>query len=295
MKKEIRQKSFEGMDLKDKTVVFTGGTDGLGKAAVTKLAKMGATIMLLGRNKAKTKAVVSELSAISKKENIYYVHCDLASQKSIRKASEIILDKCPKINFLINCAGANVGTRQTSEEGFEMNWAINHLGPLLLTKLLLNRIKETHNSKIINLSSATSGWIKMNYDDLQFAENWSLLKSYGQAKLAMIMCTRRLAKELEGTGVTVNALNPGFIKTNLLNNGTKGLDRIIGVPYMFLFASKAEIGGDRILRLALSDEFENVSGKFIYEDHIKNPNAEALISSNIERVWKISKEHIGLK
>jgi NAD(P)-dependent dehydrogenase (short-subunit alcohol dehydrogenase family) len=293
MKKADRQKSFEGINLKGKTIVFTGGTDGMGKEAVKKLAKMEATIMLLGRNETKTKAVVSELNTISKKENTHYVHCDLASQQSVRKAAKLILDKCPKINFLINCAGANIGSRKLSEEGYEMNWTINHLSPFLLTNLLLERIKETPNSKIINLASATTGWIKMNYDDLQLTKKWSLLQSYAQAKLAMIMCTRKMAKDLEGTGVTINALNPGFIKSNLLREG-KGLDRIIGVPYMFFFAEKTENGGDRILRLALSDEFENVSGKFIYEDHIKNPNPEALDKKRMEQIYSISKEQIGL-
>ncbi|NOU59649.1 SDR family oxidoreductase [Marinifilum caeruleilacunae] len=293
MKKTERQKSFESADLRGKTVVFTGGTDGLGKEAVKKMAKMGATIMLLGRNESKTKAVVSELNAISKKELTHYIHCDLASQQSVRKAAGLIIDKCKQIHFLINCAGANVGSRQVSKEGFEMNWTINHLSPFLLTNLLLDRIKETPKSKIINLSSATTGWIKMNYDDLQLTKKWSLLQSYAQAKLAMIMCTRKLAKELEGTGITINALNPGFIKSNLLRDG-KGLDRIIGVPYMFLFAEKTENGGDRILRLALSDEFENVSGKFIDEDHIKNPNPEALDNELVERIWNTSRQHIGI-
>ncbi|MCT4588919.1 MAG: SDR family NAD(P)-dependent oxidoreductase [Carboxylicivirga sp.] len=293
MKTKDRQESFVGANLNGKTIVFIGGSDGMGKIAVKKLAAIGATILLLGRNEAKTKAVVTELNAIANKENAQYVHCDLASLKGVRQAAEIVLDKCPKINFLINCAGANVGTRQVTEEGYEMNWTINHLGPFLLTKLLLDRIKETPNSKIVNLTSATTGWIKMNYDDLQLTQKWSLLQSYAQAKLAMIMCTRKMAKKLEGTGTTINALNPGFIKSNLLHDG-KGLDRLIGVPYMFLFAEKTENGADRILRLALSDEFEGVSGKFIYEDHIKNPNPEALDDELVEQIWKVSKEQVEL-
>ena len=109
----------------------------------------------------------------------------------------------------------------------------------------------------------------------------------------MIMCTRKMAKELEGTGTIINALNPGFIKSNLLHDG-KGLDRIIGVPYMFLFAEKTVNGADRILRLALSDEFENVSGKFIYEDHIKNPNPDALDDKLCEKIYQISLEQVGI-
>ena len=293
MKLADRQKSFMGMDLNGKTIVFTGGTDGMGKVAVTKLAKMGATIMLLGRNEAKTKAIVSELNAISKKENTHYIHCDLASQESIRKAANTILDTCSKINYLINCAGINVATRQVTKEGYEKNWAINHLGAFLLTNLLLERVKESAPARIINLSSAMEKYGHIRFDDLQTVHKWSLLKTYSQAKLAMNMCTRKMAKELKGSGVTVNALNPGFIKTNLLRDHS-GWTALIGVPYMFFFASKPEVGGDRILRLALSKEFEGVTGKFIFEDAERDPNSEALEELLVEKVWEISKQHVGL-
>ena len=107
------------------------------------------------------------------------------------------------------------------------------------------------------------------------------------------MVTRKMAKELEGTGVTVNALNPGFIKTNLLHK-TKGWEKLIGVPYMYFFASPPEKGADRIVRLAVSDEYANISGEFVYEDAVKTPNKLALDNELVEKVWKLSIEHTGL-
>lgn len=293
MKKKDRQRSFADTNLAGKTIVFTGGTDGMGKAAVKKLAKKGAKIMLLGRSKEKTMAVVNELNKIAGKRNVTFVSCDLASQKSIRKAAKFILEKCPRIDILVNCAGMNAGKRKVTEDNMEMSWAVNHLAPFLLNHLLLNRLEKSAPARIVNLSSATekSGHIHLN--DIQLSKKWSTFLSYTQAKLAMNMCTRKMAKELEGTGVTVNALNPGFIKTNLLRN-LSGIEAIIGVPYMLLCASKPEIGGDRILRLALSSEFENVSGEFVYEDAIRNPNPEALNNELVEKVWSISKEHTNL-
>ena len=284
---------FLNTDLNGTTVVFTGGTDGMGKAAVEKLAQMGAEIMLLGRGKEKTVAVVSELNKIVNKQNAHYVPCDLASQESIRNAAEMILAKCPKIDLLINCAGANFGQRILTDDGYEMTWAVNHLAPFLLSHLLLERLKESAPARIVNLSSATERSGHIHLDDLQLTKGWSVFKSYPQAKLAMNMITRKLSEELEGTGVTVNALNPGFIKTNLLRN-LKGWEALVGVPYMCFFASKPEVGGDRILRVALSKEYETISGQYVYEDAIRDPNPEALDRELVEKVWKISKEQVGI-
>jgi NAD(P)-dependent dehydrogenase (short-subunit alcohol dehydrogenase family) len=253
---------------------------------------MGATIMLLGRNKEKTMKVVDDVNDMSNSKNTHYVPFDLASQKSIRNAAEIILDKCPKIDLLINCAGMNSGVRKETEDGYEMNWGVNHLGPFLFTHLLLEHIKETSNSRIVNLSSATESWTKINFKDIQYTRKWRAGRTYAQAKLAMNMWTRKMAKELDGTGITINSLNPGFIKTNL--KSFKGWRRVVGEVYMFFFASKQEVGGDRILRLALSKEFENVNGEFVFEDKIREPNPEALDDKIVDKVWKISKEHVGI-
>lgn len=294
MAKRIEQKEYLTSDLSGKTIVFTGGSDGMGLAAVKNLAGRGATIMLLGRNKVKTMAVVNECNNIAGKENTHYIHCDLASQKIIRDAADTILARCPQIDLLINCAGLNSGVRKVTVDGYEMNWGVNHLAPFLLTHLLLERLKETPESRIVNLSSAGQGWTKMNLNDIQYVKNWRAGISYGQAKLAMNMCTRKMAKELEGTGVTVNALNPGFIKTNLLNNGLKGWRRLVGAIYMFVSASPPEVGGNRILRLAISEEYEGVSGQFVYEDKIRDPNPQALDDNMVDKVWAISLEHTGL-
>ena len=293
MARQNNQKEFLTSDLNGTTIVFTGGSDGMGKAAVKNLASRGAKIMLLGRNREKTMAVVNELNSMAGKENTHYIQCDLASQKSIRDAADIILDKCPKIDVLINCAGMNAGERKITEDGMEMSWAVNHLSAFLLNNLLLERLKESPGARIVNLSSATEKSGHIYLEDIQLEKRWSTFRSYTQAKLAMNMCTRKMAKELEGTGVNVNALNPGFIKTNLLNS-LKGWERIIGVPYMFFFASKPEVGGNRILRVALSKEYEGISGQFVYEDKIRDPNPEALNDNLVDKVWALSKEHTGL-
>lgn len=286
-------KDYLDKNLNGKTIVFTGGTDGMGKVAAQKIARMGAKIMLLGRSEQKSKKAVEELNAWSENKSVHYVKCDLASQKSIRNAAQVILEQCPQIDVVVNCAGMNAGERKMTEDGMEMSWAVNHLAPFLLNHLLLDRLKTSAPARIVNLSSATERRGHIQLDDIQLTKKWSTFKSYTQAKLAMNMVTRKMAKELQGTGVTVNALNPGFIKTNLLH-ALKGWERIIGVPYMRFFASEPEVGANRILRLALSDEYKDISGEFVYEDAIRDPNPEALNDELVDKVWAISKQHTAL-
>ncbi|TKG91490.1 SDR family NAD(P)-dependent oxidoreductase [Puteibacter caeruleilacunae] len=289
----MSEKDYLNVDLNGKTIVFTGGTDGMGKVAVKKMAQMGAKIMLLGRDEEKALSVVAELNEIAQKKNTHYVPCDLASQESIREAVVVILDKCTKIDLLINCAGANFGRRVLNHKGHEMTWAVNHLAPFLLAQLLLDRLKESAPARIVNLSSATEKSGHIHFNDLQLSKRWSTFRSYTQAKLAMNMVTRKLSNELKGTGVTVNALNPGFIKTNLLRD-IRGWEALVGIPYMFFCASKPEVGADRILRVALSKEYEGVSGKYVYEDAVRDPNPEALDEDIVDRVWEISKMQVGI-
>ena len=285
---------FLNKNLKGKTIVMTGGTDGMGRAAVNQLVKMGANLVLLGRNKEKTENVIDELNSVAGSQCAQSVQCDLSSQKSIRRAAAVILAKCPEIHVLINCAGVQPGKdRIVTEEGYELNWAVNHLAPFLLTHLLLDRLKASAPSRIVNLSSAYQKSGHIYLDDLQLEKNWGVLNAYPQAKLAINMWTRKMAKELEGSQVTVNALNPGFIKTNL-GRHLKGWPALIGKPYMFFFSSKPEMGGNRIIRLAVADDYKHISGKFVNEDSITDPNPEVLDDHLVDQVWRISKEHVGI-
>lgn len=280
-------------NLKGKTIVFTGGTDGMGRTAARKLVGMGAHLVILGRNEKKSLAVVDELNKISKEGSAKYIHCDLSDKRIIRKCADQILKEYSKIDILINCAGVGYNSRRLTDEGVEVTWAVNHIGPFLLSQLLLDLLKESGPARIVNLTSAGEKYGHIHFDDIELKKNWTHWKAYGQAKLAMIMCTFKLAKLLEGTDVTVNTLNPGFIKTNLLRN-FKGFKLIVGGIYMKLCASPVEVGGDRIITLAISPQYKDISGKFIYEDYIKTPNPEALNNDIVERVWEITMKYAGL-
>ena len=277
-------------DLSGKTVVFVGGTDGMGRVAVQMLYAMGADVVLLGRTKSKGEAVVDDLSS-SGRGTINFEICDLASMESVRACVDRILAAHPRIDVLVNCAGTNTQTRKLTDEGFEFNWAVNYLGPFLLTNLLLERLARSAPARIVNLSSETEALGHIHFDDLQLESGWSSVKSYAQAKLALIMFTMELARKLEGTDVTANVLNPGFIQSNLLRElkGVQGLFRWV----MRVFASPPEVGADRIVRLAISSRYSGVSGKFVSEDDIEEPNPEALDEAIRDELIRISESALS--
>lgn len=290
--KKIYYKPKNMSVVKGKIVVFVGGTDGMGRIALQDFAQYGAEIYLLGRTPEKTKRVISEVEAKTENKKIHHVVCDLSLQHSIRHAAAEITKQCDHIDYLINCAGANIFEHIITEEGYELSWATNHLGPFLLTNLLLEHMKKAHKARIVNLSSAMQAMGRIDFDIIERNKPTSNANRYGMAKLSMIMCTQVLAKELKGTNVTINALNPGFINTNLMRRA-KGYMRFF-VLWSRIFASPARVGAERILTVATSKEYENVSGKFVYEDYIREPNKQAADSDLVKRVYAVSKRQIGI-
>lgn len=283
-------------DLSGKTIVFTGGTDGMGRVAIEDLARMGASIVLLGRNPQKTHGVCAEVNTSVGVERVRGIVCDLASQASVRAAADEVLRSTPTIDVLVNCAGANFAERRMTEDGVERGWAVNHLGGLLLTHLLLDRLKASAPSRVVHLSSATERLGHIHLDDIHLERSWAPLRSYAQAKLALNMGTRSLARELAGSGVTVNALNPGWIKTANVGSGgsLKGWRKWVGALSTALFGEPPKAGADRIVTAAIAPQYAELSGAFIYEDHVRDPNKEALDDTLVEKVWELSRSQLGL-
>jgi len=277
---------FPNQDLTGKTVVFTGGTDGLGRVAVTRYAEMGAHIVLLGRNKQKMFSVVEECTVMGYRGSISTVHCDISSLKQVRLAAEEVLEQCEKIDLLINCAGANNAKRQVTEEGYEMNFAVNYLGPVLLTELLLDRIKATESSRIICVTSATQEAAQLDFEDLQYEKEWSLFRSYSRAKLCLIMYCRNLASRVKEHGVKVNSLNPGYIRSNL-SRDLKGFEQGFNILFGRL-ASPTWIGGERIIAASLDDAYDSASGQYIYEDMLLDPNKIALDDQMVSQLMQVT-------
>ncbi len=293
----LARKTTERMtevDLSGKKVIFTGGTDGMGRIAIGRFAEMGADICLFGRNLDKARSVERDIRAAGSQGQFSILECDIGLLDQVKMAADEVLKRYGQIDLLINCAGANLSERRLSPDGYEMNFVINYLGPFLLTELLLERIRTTRNARIIHLTSATQEVAKLRFDDLHLERNsWSMLTSYAQAKLCLLMHVRDLATRLNDSTVSANALNPGYIKSNLTRHA-KGVEGIFNRIFGSL-AAPTWVGGERIIYAALDSRYEGVSGKFIYEDTILDPNPLALSDANIKRLMQLSREMTGLK
>lgn len=268
--------------MEPKNVLITGGNSGIGKATAIGIAKTGAHVIIACRNKERGTQAVEEIKKASGNNNIDLLLMDLASQASVRKAAEEFKSKYNKLHVLINNAAVFLNKREETEDGLEKTFATNYLGHFLLTHLLIDTIKASAPSRIINVASMHNG-VKINFEDLQTTKNYSFMKAVGPTKLGMIMFTQSLAKKLEGTGVTVNSLHPGLAKSNILN------DLSPFVRFIFkLMSASSEKCAETSIFLATSPAVEKVSGKYFEKKKEVKPGANATNPEHIKQLWDVS-------
>ena len=268
--------------MKNKIVLITGGNSGIGKATAIGLAKMGATVIIACRSKERGTAAVEEIKKASGNTNIDLLLMDLASQASVKKAAEEFKSKYKQLHVLINNAAVFLNKREETEDGLEKTFATNYLGHFLLTHCLIDTIKASAPSRIINVASMHNG-VKINFDDLQTTQKYSFMKAVGPTKLGMIMFTQSLAKKLEGTGVTVNSLHPGLAKSNILN------DLSPFVRFIFkMMSSSSEKCAETSIFLASSPSVEKVTGKYFEKKKEVKPGANATNAEHIKQLWDVS-------
>lgn len=272
--------------MQGKVVVITGGTSGIGEVAAEKLAATGARIVLIARSPARAEATLGRLNKANPDAAHSAHYADLSSIADTRRVAAEVAAAEPRIDVLINNAGALFNRRQLSPDGLEMTFAVNHMAYFVLTEGLRERLVASAPARIVNTASAAHGGAKLDFDDLQSAKGYAGFAVYGRSKLANILFTRELARRLAGTGVTANSLHPGFVATRFGESSGGVLQALF--PIVRLFAITPEKGAETIIYLASAPEVATTTGLYFVDRRPRAPSAEAQNDADAARLWAAS-------
>lgn len=271
--------------------MVTGATSGIGKVTARELAKQGAVVVIVGRSGQRAEATAAEIRAAGG-EQVEIMLADLTSLDSIRTLAQDFRAKYTRLDVLVNNAGAVFTSRQLSPDGLEMTFALNHISYFLLTYLLRDVLTATPGARVVNVSSDAHYGGKINFDDLQTARGYSGFGVYANTKLMNVLFTYELARQLEGSGVTANALHPGLVATNFSRNN--GWLMNLFWSMISPFALSVEQGAQTSLYLASSPEVEGVSGQYFDKRAPKRSSADSYNRETQRRLWQVSEQLCGL-
>jgi NAD(P)-dependent dehydrogenase (short-subunit alcohol dehydrogenase family) len=279
--------------MQGKICMVTGANSGIGKATALVLAQMGATVVMVCRDRARGEEAKSEITTKSRKNAVDLLLADLSSQQSIRQLAEDFKQRYSQLHVLINNAGAAFPGRRETVDGLEMTFAVNYLAPFLLTSLLLDVLKASAPVRIVNVSSGShkAGYIKL--DNLQSKNPYRSMRVYGQAKLALVLFTYELARRLQGTGVTVNCLHPGFVATNFGQSDGGPAFRLL-VKLIGSFGTSPQEGAKTSIYLASSPKVEGVTGNYFVKSIPKRSASISYDESLQRQLWKQSAKLVNL-
>ncbi|CAM5099061.1 unnamed protein product [Eretmochelys imbricata] len=285
--------------MRGKTVIVTGANSGLGRATAAELLRLQARVILgcrdRGRAEQAAREIRAELGAQAEDGELVIRELDLASLRSVRSFCQRVLQEEPRLDVLINNAGIFQCPYMKTEDGFEMQFGVNHLGHFLLTNLLLGLLKSSAPSRIVVVSSKLYKYGEINFEDLNSEISYNKSFGYSRSKLANILFTRELARRLEGTGVTVNVLHPGIVRTNL--------GRYVNIPLLakplfnlvsWAFFKTPLEGAQTSIYLASSAEVEGVSGKYFGDCKEEELLPKAMDDLVARKLWDISEVMVGL-
>lgn len=276
-----------------KTVLITGGSSGIGAATARALAGMGAAVVIVSRNEARCKAVMEQIGAETGNHQLDYIVADLSSLEAVRAAAERFRSRHDRLDVLINNAGGIFMSRQLSVDGLEMTFALNHMSYFLLTNLLLDVLRASAPARVVNVASNAYRGATLDLDDLQMTRRYSGFAAYARSKLMNILFTYELARRLVGTGVTANALHPGFVASNFgLNNGQpwKALIRLTQ-----RFGISPVAGARTPVYLASSPEVEGVTGQYFVRNQAIQTAPITYDWALAARLWEVSAALAGLQ
>lgn len=283
--------------LKDRIVMVTGATNGIGEVTARELASQGATVVIVSRSETKCRATADRIKSATGRTDVGYIVADLSSLAGIRQAAAEFRAMYDRLDVLVNNAGGYFNDRKLSEDGYEMTFALNHLNYFLLTHELLDLIKrsgqETGDARIINVASEAHRMANgINFDDLQRETKYSGFPVYAESKLMNIMFSLHLAEKLDGSGVAVNAVHPGFVRSGFGRNNNWLVSSLVGLAQ--IFAKSPEQGAETNIYLASSPDVAGITGKYWSDSKQKEPADVAFDREQRERLWNVSVELCGL-
>jgi len=279
--------------MNNKTILITGASGGIGLQSAIDLAKEGANIVMVGRDKERTSQAVDLVKTQTGNQSVSYLLADLSSIQEVRKLAQEFKDKYQTLDVLLNNAGAIFLSRKVSVDGYEMTLALNHLNYFLLTNLLLDMLKAAPSARIVNVSSRAHYRGHVNFDDLQSEHGYNGMQVYSMSKLMNVLFTYELARRLDGTNVTANCLHPGFVASNFAgNNGW-----IVRVAMNFMSGRiSVEEGAKCPIFLASSSDVQGVSGKYFNYDTKETRSSEESYDQNVaRRLWDVSEKLVAIR
>jgi NAD(P)-dependent dehydrogenase (short-subunit alcohol dehydrogenase family) len=279
--------------MRGKTVVITGGTSGIGEVAAVTLARMGARIVLIARDKPRGDATLARLhdSAPGIAHSVYLA--DLLRLAEMKRVAAQIADHESRIDVLINNAGALFSTRRLTEDRLECTFALNHMAYFVVTEGLRERLSASDPARIINTASAAHQGATLDFDDLQSAKSFGAMKAYSRSKLCNIMFTRELARRLRGTGVTANCLHPGFVDTRFGDESGALMSRVVWLAKFFAISPAK--GAQTIVHLASSPDVAKTTGQYFYESVPAIPSPSARDDRSALLLWQRSAALAGMR
>jgi NAD(P)-dependent dehydrogenase (short-subunit alcohol dehydrogenase family) len=275
-----------------RTVLVTGGTGGIGKATALGLARMGAHVAITGRNSHRTQDAAHDIRAAGGGQATAFV-ADLSSQAEVRRLALEVLGCLPRIDVLVNNVGGYWNTRHVTADGLERTFAVNHLAPFLLTTLLLDRLKDSAPARVVTVASNAHKLGRVDFDDLQGERSYSGARAYNQSKLANVLFSYELARRLQGSSVTANALHPGMVRTGFGAEDPGGAQRLL-VPVLRPFMKSPARGAATSIHVASAAALHKVTGRYFVGSKPMRSSDRSYDEAVAARLWQVSAGPVGL-
>src|ERR1022692_4200565 len=284
---QIRSEPMAG-----RTVLVTGGTGGIGKATALGLAAMGAQVAITGRDHGRAESAAREIRAAGRGQVDVFV-ADLSAQSEVRRLADEVLQSLSRIDVLVNNVGGYWNTRHVTADGLERTFAVNHLAPFLLTSLLLGRLQRSAPARVVTVSSNVQAMGRIDFDDLQGERSYSGARAYNQSKLANVLFTYELARRLQATSVTANALHPGVVSTSFGAEDPGRAQRLF-TPFMRPFMKTPAQGAATSVHLASAPDLEQVTGRYFASSKPRKSAKRSYDEAAAAWVWQLSAGLVGL-